>query len=184
MTQDATVTGQPIELVDVLRLYRAESGRSLLELVDESPVLLIFLRHFGCAFCRQAIDTVSQIKGEIAARGARPVFVHLGTPERAKQFFDYYHLEDVERVGNPDGSLYQHPVFQLASTNRWAHLMHLSVWKSWVDGRMKKYGIGKFQEDGGQMPGVFFLRERKITNLFRYKTIADEPDYLGLIDRG
>ena len=32
-----------------------------------------------------------------------------------------------------------------------------------------------------QMPGIFFLRQRAIVRAFRYKTIADEPDYLKLI---
>jgi hypothetical protein len=171
----------PIELPEVLAEFHTETGRTLLELVDESPVLLIFLRHFGCAFCRQAIDQVSQIKGEIAAKGTRPVFVHLGTPERAKPFFDYYELQDVERVSNPEGTLYQHPVFQLARVSPWRALLSPAVWKSWATGALKKYGISGFEEDGHQMPGVFFLKDRKVARAFRYKTIADEPDYLKLI---
>ena len=47
----------------VLAEYRTETGRTLLELVDESPFLLIFLRHFGCSFCRQTLDDVSRIRG-------------------------------------------------------------------------------------------------------------------------
>ena len=58
---------------------RPESGASLLELVEASPVLLIFLRHFGCSFCRQAISDVADLREELARRGVRPVFVHLGT---------------------------------------------------------------------------------------------------------
>ncbi len=169
------------QLVAVLREYRTESGRSLLEVVDQSPVLLIFLRHFGCAFCRQALDQVAKIRAQIAARGAQPVFVHLGTPERAKLYFDYYQLSTVERVGNPDASLYQHPVFALSRMNPYLNLLSLKVWKGWLSGALRKYGIGRIQEDGHQMPGVFFLKERKIVRGFRYQTIADEPDYLKLI---
>jgi hypothetical protein len=169
------------QLVAVLREYRTESGRSLLEIVDQSPLLLIFLRHFGCAFCRQALDQVAQIRAQIAARGAQPVFVHLGSPERAKPYFDYYQLSNVERVSNPDASLYQHPVFALSRMNPYLNLFSLKVWKGWLSGALRKYGIGRIQEDGHQMPGVFFLKERKIVRGFRYQTIADEPDYLKLI---
>ncbi|HEY1897389.1 MAG TPA: hypothetical protein VGG62_14000, partial [Terracidiphilus sp.] len=104
MVAGTAQAAEQTELVATLREFRAESGRLLLELIDQSPVLLIFLRHFGCAFCRQALDQVSQIRGQIAAKGAIPVFVHLGSPERAKPYFDYYQLSDVERVSNPDGS--------------------------------------------------------------------------------
>jgi peroxiredoxin len=165
----------------VLQEYRTETGRTLLELVDESPVLLIFLRHFGCSFCRQTLDEVSKLRGAIEGRGIRPVFVHLGTPERAKPFFDYYHLSDIERVSDPQASLYAQPVFALARIGVFTHFLVPTVWKAWLLGAIRKYGIGMIQEDADQMPGIFYLRQRAVVRAFRYKTIADEPDYLKLI---
>jgi len=169
------------ELSDALGEFQTESGRTMLELVDESPVLLMFLRHFGCAFCRQTLDQVSQIRDQIAARGVRPVFVHMGTPERAKPFFDYYQLTDVERVSNPEATLYQHPVFHLSRQPVYMQFFTPAVLKGWFSGALKKYGLGGIHEDAQQMPGVFFLKERRIANVFHYRTIADEPDYLKLI---
>jgi len=170
-------------LADSLREFYTETGRSLLDLVDESPVLLIFLRHFACAFCAQALDRVSQVRLQIEAKGVRPVFVHLGSPERAKPYFDYYHLSDVERISNPEATLYQAPVFALSRTNPYLHLLNPAVWRGWLKGAMFKYGIG-MKEDADQMPGVFLLKERKIVGAFRHRTIADEPDYLKLAGAG
>ena len=93
---------------DVARTFASihtESGARLLDLAEASPVLLIFLRHFGCSFCRQAISDVAELREELARRGVRPVFVHLGTPERAKPFFDYYGIGDVERVSDPEARI-------------------------------------------------------------------------------
>src|ERR1700678_4709130 len=101
-------------LADSLREFHTESGRSLLDLVDESPVLLVFLRHFACAFCAQALDRVSQVRPQIEDKGVRPVFVHLGSPERAKPYFDYYHLSDIEQVRDPQATLFVLPAFALA----------------------------------------------------------------------
>jgi peroxiredoxin len=169
------------DVAAVLQQYRTESGRTLLELGDESPVLLIFLRHFGCAFCRQTLDDVSKLRREIEAKGVRPVFVHLGTPERAKPYFDYYHLSNIERVSDPQASLYTQPVFNLARKSVFSQILISAVWKAWLQGAIRKYGIGMIKEDADQMPGIFFLRQRAIVRAFRYKTIADEPDYLKLI---
>ena len=169
-------------LTDVLNASRTESGRTLLELLDQSPILLIFLRHFGCSFCRQSLDQVGGLRGELEARGVRPVFVHLGTPERAKPYFDYYQLADVERVSNIDGSLYAHPCFALPRTHPLSHFLQPAVWKAWFQTVIRKYGVGMIHEDGHQMPGLFFLRDRAIVRSFRYRTIADEPDYLKLTD--
>src|ERR1700684_2455706 len=120
-------------LADTLREFHTETGRSLLDLVDESPVLLIFLRHFACAFCAQTLDRVSQVWPQIEAKGVRPVFVHLGSPERAKPYFDYYHLSDVERVSDPDASLYARSVFQLPRKNVFSQFLIPAVWKGWLD---------------------------------------------------
>src|SRR5271170_7241855 len=102
------------DVARTLASIRTESGASLLDLAEASPVLLIFLRHFGCSFCRQAISDVAELREELARRGVRPVFVHLGTPERAKPFFDYYGIGDVERISDPEASIYQHPEFRLS----------------------------------------------------------------------
>jgi hypothetical protein len=168
-------------LEDALANSTTEQGRTLLHLVDESPLLVVFLRHFGCSFCRQAIDDVAAIKGELAARGVRPVFIHLGTPERAKPYFDHYGLSDVERVSDPGARLYQHPAFQLSRTHPFSHFFRPAVLKGWFMGAIRRYGIGSIQEDGHQMPGVFVLRDRQIANTFRFRTIADRPDYLALL---
>ena len=173
------VKSDPAALIALFGETRTESGRTLLELVDERPVLLVFLRHFGCTFCRQAIDDVSQVRGKLAERGVQVAFVHLGSPERAKPYFDYYKLADVERVSDPDASLYRNPVFALARVSLF-QILRPAVWIGWLRGAIFKYRIGLLKEDIQQMPGVFFLKNRAITSVFRHRTIADRPDYLGL----
>jgi peroxiredoxin len=177
-------TPEPItiqsDLVPLLSNTRTESGRTLLDLLDARPVLLVFLRHFGCAFCRQTLDDVSKVRTKIEERGAQVVFVHLGTPERAKPFFDHYHLSDVERISDPEGKLYAAPAFELARVSIW-QIFRPAVWIAWLKGAIFTYRIGAIKEDVGQMPGVFYLRDRKIANLFRHRTIADRPNYVALI---
>ncbi len=166
-------------LIGLLGATRTESGRTLLDLVDERPVLLVFLRHFGCAFCRQAIDDVAKVRDKLNERGVQIVFVHLGSPERAKPYFEYYGLSDVERVSDPDASLYRNPVFALARVSLF-QIFRPAVWIGWLRGAIFKYRIGLLKEDIQQMPGVFFLKDRAIASVFRHRTIADRPDYLGL----
>jgi len=179
------VKTNPAALVALLGATRTESERTLLELVDERPMLLVFLRHFGCSFCRQAIDDVSQVRGKLADRGVQVAFVHLGSPDRAKPYFDYYKLSDVERVSNPDGSLYREPVFALARVNL-LHLIRPAVWMGWLRGAIFKYRVGLLKEDIQQMPGVFFLKDRAIASLLRHRTISYRSKYRGwapLLDR-
>ena len=176
----ADQTKEQLALSSSLLPFRTETGRPLLELIDESPVLLVFLRHFACAFCAQTIDRVAKLRGQIEALGVRPVFVHLGSPERAKPYFDYYHLSDIERISNPEATLYQLPLFGLGRTNAFSHFFKAAAWAGWLKGAMFKYGIGMIKEDAEQMPGVFLLKDRRVAKAFRHRSIADEPDYLKL----
>jgi peroxiredoxin len=169
------------EIAHALASIHTESGANLLALAEASPVLLVFLRHFGCSFCRQAISDISDLKVELDKRGVRPVFVHLGTPERAKPFFEYYGIGDVERVSDPEALIYQNPVFALPRMHPALTLLQPSVWVGWLKGTFFKHGIGMIREDGHQMQGIFFLKGPKIVRQFRYKTIADEPNYLKLV---
>lgn len=180
MSQAPAPSNAQPELTAVLRKFRTESGRTLLDLADESPILLVFLRHFGCSFCREALDRVSKIQDQLRSRGVRPVFVHLGSPDRARPYFDYYNLSAAERVSNPDASLYTDPVFALPRRNPLLQLVQLKVWIGWLRSLFHRYWIGPIREDASQMPGVFFLRDRAIVRSFRYRTTADQPDYLEL----
>jgi len=174
-------TSSNSEVADALGSIYTEAGSTLLSLSNESPVLLIFLRHFGCSFCRRAISDIAELQAELDTRGVRPVFVHLGTPERAKPFFDYYGIGNVERVSDPEGALYKHPLFALGRIHPAWNLVTPRVWLGWLKGSIVRHGIGAIKEDGHQMPGLFFLKGSKIVRHFRYKTIADEPDYLKLV---
>jgi hypothetical protein len=130
------------------------------------------------SFCRQTLDDVSRILEQIEAQGTGPVFVHLERPERAKTYFDYYHLSDIERVSDPEGSLYGRSVFRVRRKNVFSQFLIPTVWKAWLLGAVRQHMI---REDADQMPAVCYLRERAIVRAYRYKTIADRPNYLKLI---
>lgn len=108
--------------------------------------------------------------------------MHLGSPERAKPYFDYYQLSDIERVSDPEASLHARPPFALPRISPFFHFLVPRVWKGWLLGAWRDYGMGMIREDAAQMPGIFFLRERAIVRAFRYRTIADQPNYLKLIE--
>ena len=176
-----SATGSIDETAEMLASIHTESGANLLVLTEASPVLLVFLRHFGCPFCRRAISDVADLQQELADRGVRPVFVHLGPPEIAKAHFDYYGLSDVERVHDPVGAVYRHPAFALSRQHWLLQTLNPAVFWAWLKRALVKHGIGMIQGDGNQMPGIFFLKDATIVRRFVHRTIADEPDYLGLI---
>jgi peroxiredoxin len=159
----------------------AESGVSLRALTGARPTLLVFLRHWGCSFCRETISDLSKIQTTLEARGVGLVFVHMGSPERARPYFDYYNFSRVERISDPGQRLYRDPCFALPSKAVWKHLFDPAAMRSFFGGIILRHGIGLiFREDENQMPGVFVVHQSQILRRYRYKSIADKPDFLKL----
>ncbi len=158
---------------------RTESGRTLGELCDASPVLLVFLRQFGCTFARQAIGDVSQVESDLQALGVRPVFVHLGTPQMAKNYFDFYKISDVERISDPEAHLYRNASFGLKRATLWK-VFEPAVWWAWITGSYRKHGAGKMQNSPFHMPGVFLIRNGEIARRYVHRKISDRPNYVAL----
>lgn len=171
---------QDMDISAIFAGVQTESGLAVLQLLEESPVLLVFLRHFGCAFCRQAISDVSEVRERLEKLSVRPVFVHMGPPEIARVTFAHYGMEDVERLCDPTARLYA--TFGLGKKSVYSQPFDLSVLKSWfLKGTLFRHGIGRIEGDGDQMPGVFFLRKGEVVRKFVHKSVADRPDYLRLV---
>ncbi len=157
---------------------RTQFGDSLIQLSTESPLLLVFLRHAGCTFCREALADLAQQRRAIEELGVRIALVHMGSGAEAERFFARYGLAGVCRVDDPGQNLYR--AFGL-SRGRLGQLFGPKVWfRGFQAGILGRHGIGRLAGDGFQMPGVFLLFHGEILNSFRHASAADRPDYVAL----
>jgi len=151
-------------------------GESLEELSAESPLLLIFLRHFGCTFCRETMAEIAQRRREIESRGLEIVIVHMVDPEVASQILGVYDLGQVRHVSDPHQALYRK--FGLGKVSFHAMFGVRNWWRAFVAGLVKGHLVGKPSGDPWQMPGVFVFHKNEIMNKFDYKFVSDMPDFV------
>jgi len=174
--------------VDPRTLSRAfevsdQNGRSLDSLSREGPVLLVFLRHLGCTFCREAAKDVSEQRETIEREGVTPAFVGMADETELGEFLESYSLEDLPRFADPERQLFG--AFGLGRGGA-RQLFGPEVWQrgvsaaapAWLGGG--GHGLGALKGDGLQMPGVFLLNEGKVVGGYRHETAADRPDYTSL----
>jgi peroxiredoxin len=157
---------------------RTQLGVTLDELSRLSPILLVFLRHTGCTFCREALADLARQRGEIEASGVRIALVHMSTEKQGECFLRRYGLEALPRVSDPRRSLYR--AFGLGRGG----LLRLFGPKVWIRGFeagiLRRHGIGRLVGDGFQMPGVFLVFHGEVLASYRHHTAADRPDYLSM----
>ena len=160
-----------------------QHGRALDSLTWEQPVLLVFLRHAGCTFCREAATDLSEQREAIEREGVTPAFVGMMDDSELGTFLESYGLEDLPRFADPTRRLYRE--FGLGRGNV-SQLLGPEVWRrglsaaapSWLGGG--GHGVGALQGDGLQMPGVFLLYQGRVIGGYRHETAADRPDYKSL----
>ena len=144
----------------------------------QSPSLVIFLRSFGCTFCREAMDDVSRVQKDIRNSGAGIVFVHGATAEEAKPWFAKYGLDGVTAISDPGLSHYR--AFGLRRTQP-AALIDPKVWVRGAASAMTRGFGSQTIEMMRQLPGVFVVQAGEVLAEYRHQSPADRPDYLGLV---
>jgi peroxiredoxin len=164
----------------LLAAYTSQSGQTLATLA-ERPLFLVFLRHFGCTFCREAVADLAEKRHTIEGKGVPLAFVHLGTEEKARWFFKPYDMLDVPRFSDPDGRLYQ--AFGLLRAELRQYLNSESILRmlsAWLRGHFVGFPAGDIE----RMPGAFLIDRGEIQKAFRHKLVSDRPDYLSLATLG
>jgi peroxiredoxin len=162
----------------VLDRVRANTGESLAELSRRTPVLVVFLRHAGCPFCREALADLQEKRSIIEASGTKIVLVHMQPDADAAALFAKYRLDDVPRISDPERLLYR--TFDLARGSLWQVSGPAVWWRGFEAAVLKRQGFGTPTGDVFQMPGAFLLHHGHILRAFRPANSAKRPDYEAL----
>jgi peroxiredoxin len=156
------------------------SGVNIDELSRQKQVLLVFLRHFGCTFCREAMEEIAELDAQVDHNKVDIVLVHMATNEVAQRYFQKYKISHLDHISDPECLLYKQ--FGLVKGN----FNQLFGFRSWIRGLdagiIKGHGWGVQLGDGFQMPGVFTILEGKVVSEFRHRFVSDKPDYKSMVD--
>jgi hypothetical protein len=169
-------TPEALAIAQVLGRSMTQTGRNIFDLSADSRVLLVFLRHAGCSFCREALSDLARARHTIAAAGTRIVLVHMGDTRSFETLLLKNGLSDLDRICDPDQSLYKAFGVRRGSL---AQLFGPKVlWRAIPGGVLARHGIGVPGDDPAQMPAIFLISNSAIVRRFRHRSAADRPDYL------
>ncbi|APZ90910.1 SelL-related redox protein [Fuerstiella marisgermanici] len=166
----------PTRKIDPLGRMVSQRGATLIELSRRKPVLVVFLRHSGCTFCREAVSDISAVRQQIEGAGTQIAFVHMGQQEPV-ELMERYRLTDVHSFRDPTCSLYDTFGLKLGSFNE---LLGPRVWWRGTLAWMSGHTSGGFDGNVFRMPGVFLMHNGEVVRGFRHRSAAERPDYVRL----
>jgi peroxiredoxin len=160
---------------------QTNAGNTVAEISQNKKVLLIFLRHLACIFCREALKDIRKIRSKLNEMNVEVVFVHMAKNEIADEIFETYKIPDIQHISDINKDLYMS--FGLAKGDfkqLFGFKSFLGMGRAGIKGNIPSTGlIG----DPNQMPGVFIIEDKKVVNYFIYNSVGDYPNYLGLVKK-
>ena len=155
---------------------KIDQDNSLLEISNNQPVLLVFLRHFGCIFCRQALKDIGEKLDHFKENNTEIIFVHMSDEATANKYFEQFGLKGARSISDPETKLYG--AFGLVKGS-FTQLYGLSVWAKGIKVATTE-GIGfstKQIGDSFQMPGIFVIFKGEFIYSYYHSKVSDKPDY-------
>jgi len=144
-------------LNEALQSFHTNTGISLAELNAEKKVLLVFLRHLGCTFCRETIAKVKEEQKNFP-EDIVVVFVHQGPRRLMRELLNKIGDPNALDVEDKDKDLYR------AFAVKRGNFFSLFGWKT-IQRYFQvvfKYGMGMPHGDIVQLPGVFLIHHNTI----------------------
>ena len=157
-----------------LLAMRSATGDTLASLAAGGPLLLVFLRHFGCPLCQEMVADVAARRTAMAGSGTTVVFVHMHPEPQAAAFFARYGVSDLQRVSDPERTLYRAFGVPRARPTSWLSLGSLRHYLSAIrSGHLPKLVGG----DVGQMSAVVRITDGRIDRDLRDAGFDTRPDF-------
>jgi hypothetical protein len=145
---------------------------TLRDQLDSGLTLIVFLRHFGCMFCRETLSDMRDVS-EGDDRFPKPLFFFQGSPTEGRAFLRRY-WPGLRAVADPRAEFYDG--FGVGRGGL-IKMFRPAVWSAKSRAEAKGHRNGERMGDIWRMPGVFMTRRSTIVWTHEYRHAADHPDY-------
>lgn len=145
---------------------------SLADQLDKGLTLLVFLRHFGCMFCRETLADMRTVS-ESDPRFPKPLFFFQGSPTEGRAFLRRYWPE-LRAIADPSAEIYEAFGVERGGLVR---TLGPAVWAAKSRAESKGHRNGERAGDIWRMPGVLLARGSEILWVHEYRHAGDHPSY-------
>ena len=154
--------------------FKSNNNKSIAQMSEKKIVLVVFLRHFGCIFCRKLLQTLKDNKSLLDEKKIDPILVTMSNSKTAQLYLNSYNIDQCDFISDSDRKLYRS--FGV-TRGKFYQIFGLKVWwKTFVLGVLQGYGFRRTVGDAYQMSGVFLIKESRVLKSFMPEYISDNFD--------
>ena len=162
----------PAQLMDAPMLDTGGRESPLRSFFEPDPVLLLFLRHYGCVGCLQQVEDLTPRVLELSQQGVRAIYVGSGTPEQSRAFVERQGLGDKSVILLTDPGLESYAGADMGRS-LWSNIEPRSLVS-----QMRSIGAGlkpgRTEGDGRQQGGAVLLdHEQRVAWIHRARFTGD-----------
>ena len=157
-----------------LHVARDQYGRSLASMSDDSPVLLVALRHFGCTFCRETLAQLAAERAQLESQGIRLAVLHSASAADAAPSLARAGLSDVSAFAD-----HHHTLAGALGIGRGSFMALLgprNILRA-VPALLAGHGIGYPVGDPLQMPGAFMVHRGRVISHHHHAFAGEQVDF-------
>jgi peroxiredoxin len=153
-------TQPTLPIADALQKKPVGVLKSLGQLSHEKPLVLVFIRHTGCTFCRYHLELLAAERAQGAAQESQIVLVGMSPASAMESLREQYKLDGVLLVSDPERVLYRACGLRIGS---FLDLLGpRQIFAALRSGALLKHGIGWLQGSGFQLQGAVVIDREKI----------------------
>lgn len=145
---------------------------TLRDQIGDRATLLVFLRHFGCIFCREIVGDLRQAS-ERTPDYPPVIFFFQDSPRAGRAFLRQYWPE-ARGVSDPEQAFYHAFGVERGSVLK---MLGPRVLLSKRRATAKGYTSGPANGDIWMMPGVFLVRGDQVIWHHEFKHAAEQPEF-------
>ena len=147
--------------------------------VASGRTLVVFLRHAGCTFCREAVADLDTQAASLGELDVKLVLVLPGTTSRAMLLAGTQHLQDADLLHDRRGALADAAGLKQGG---FAELFGPAVWQRGAKACLVEgHGVGRLDGNGFQMPGLVLYENGHVVARFEHEHAAVRPNYAAFV---
>lgn len=153
--------------------------QALLSRSHSEKVLLVFLRHFGCVFCQEALINLASDYKKIRRNGITPVIVSMGSQDKIEDFFRSNGIENIVQINDDEQVLYS--FFEVKRGSLLETFSPAIAFEAREVLKRLNLGINKLAGDGFQLSACFLLENGVVLKEHRNHNVSNRYSYADFV---